>query len=283
MAKERENLRKLNEDHRKELENLQGCLELYHTKSKEEIEIYKEALKNFKQELNIGLEALRRGLISPDQLIAIVEEMGLDFEAQENGQNKGKKNKKKSVEMSISADWMHQPRLILNSPDRISRLVASVSKGGGIPISFPSSEPNLNISKENSYAKPVKYRNDQEKENVFDIEAEDAEKLAQLVSEITEVKKDKDKEGKTKSKFSFLRGKKDKKEYSPRPSKSGECLTFVLKENGASVNSNGSLSTQAGQELTSPAKLSTTTNNLETNKSSEKKDSRLCSHALKSF
>jgi len=283
LAEERENLRKLNEDHRKELEHLQGCLELYHTKSKEEIEIYKEALKNFKQELNIGLEALRRGLISPDQLIAIVEEMGLDFEAQGNDHKHGKKNKKKSVEMSISADWMHQPRLILNSPDRISRLVASVSQGGGIPISFPSSEPNLNISTEESYAKPVKYRNDQEKENVFDIEAEDAEKLAKLVSEITEVKKDKDKEGKTKSKFSFLRGKKDKKDYSPRPSKSGECLTFVLKENGASANSKGSLSTQAEQKLTSPAMPNKATNNPETNKSSEKKDSRLCSHALKSF
>eukprot|EP00963_Diacronema_lutheri_P004196 scaffold319_cov362-Pavlova_lutheri.AAC.7 len=53
-----------------------------------------------------------------------------------------RKNKKKGVEMNNSADWVHKPRLVLNSLDRISKLVASVGKGGGIPISCLSNESN---------------------------------------------------------------------------------------------------------------------------------------------
>lgn len=61
-------MRKAYEDRPRELEHLQGCFGLYHSRNREEIELYKEVSKNFKKELSVGLEALRRGLVPPNQL-----------------------------------------------------------------------------------------------------------------------------------------------------------------------------------------------------------------------
>lgn len=74
-----------------------------------------------------------------------------------------RKNKKKGVEMSDSADWMHKPHLVLNSLDRISKLVASIGKGGGIPIPCLSNESNPKFAELSLQSKSIDYCDDQDK------------------------------------------------------------------------------------------------------------------------